>query len=163
MALQCVRMDVHTRCVMLGRARFGDLMCQRLCEGWFDCEHALSLPEANVMGSGVSVHWPKARYIKTSVSAQYLIAISCTVTYSNSSPPTEACMQAHASAGQAVREGQRFMTLIVDALTLHGTSTGAGAAHCRKISNSCAGLQAAIRPSPWHLCTVMYNIITCWP
>ena len=33
------------------------------------------------------------------------------------------------------------MTLVVDALTLHGTSTGTGTAHRREMSASCAGLQ----------------------
>ena len=35
------------------------------------------------------------------------------------------------------------MTLIVDALTVHGTSTGAGAAHRRELSALCTGLQVS--------------------
>lgn len=40
-------------------------------------------------------------------------------------------------------EGRRFTTLIVDALTLHGTSTGTGTAHRRELSAFCAGLQVS--------------------
>ena len=39
------------------------------------------------------------------------------------------------------------MTLIVDALTLHGTSTGAGAAHRSELSAFCAGLQVSKSPN----------------
>ena len=62
-ALQCVRMDVRPRCSVPGRASFSDLMCLRLCKGFFWSEHASSLPEAHVMVSVFSIHGPVLRYV----------------------------------------------------------------------------------------------------
>lgn len=62
-ALQCVRMDVRTRCSVPGRAQCSNLMCLRPCKGLLWCEHALSLPGAHVMVSMYIVHWPVVRYV----------------------------------------------------------------------------------------------------